>query len=250
MLGHGLTGSESAGDGSRTALGDGEHGIDDSLSGHQRNRCRKAVVCGSGHTDGPVLGHTQFLCAAVGKLQGDQCFVNGIVAVRNDADYVSFYIRGHHALVYDGPGLRYQCNDLTGSQMIADRSDDVCMPFFCAVQGIHADTAGNERPAGICDLFQGTLDPVKNIVQDAWGQGHGHGASGRNDLVAGTKSGSFLIYLNGGHVLIQCNDLADKLFFSDVYHFLHMEACIALQIDDGAVDTVDDSDIIQFRHLL
>ena len=32
MLGHGLSGSESAGDGGSTALGDGEHGIQDTLS--------------------------------------------------------------------------------------------------------------------------------------------------------------------------------------------------------------------------
>ena len=58
MLCHCLSGSESTWDGSSTALCNREHGIDDTLSGNKRNRCRETMMSRSWSTDRPVLSHS------------------------------------------------------------------------------------------------------------------------------------------------------------------------------------------------
>ena len=51
----------------KTSLCDRKHRIDDTLSGHKRNRRRKSVMCRAGHTDRPPLCHSQLLFTAIRK---------------------------------------------------------------------------------------------------------------------------------------------------------------------------------------
>ena len=55
VLGHGLTCTESAGNGRRAALGDREERIQDTLTGQQRLARRETALCGTRNPDRPFL---------------------------------------------------------------------------------------------------------------------------------------------------------------------------------------------------
>ena len=141
MLGHCLSGSESAWDGSSTALCDREHGINDTLSGNKWNGCRETVMRRSWCTDRPVLGHCQLFLLSVRKLQSNQRFINRVFTVCDSDKNRSFYFRRNHTFMSDRMCFRNFCDNITGVEIIPLLYSDMCLPFFCAVQRINTDTA-------------------------------------------------------------------------------------------------------------
>ena len=71
-------------------------------------------------------------------------------------------------------------------------------PFLFGVKGIYADTTGDIFAGRFCNLFQRTLDTVKNIVDDARSKENGNGIAGAGNSLARTESGGLLKNLNGG----------------------------------------------------
>ena len=64
---------------------------------------------------------------------------------------------------------------------------------------------------------------------------------------------SLLINLNGSTLGGQADYLTYQVFFADIDHFIHGKSGIALQIDNGAVDSVDNTGLshepVSYTHL-
>jgi len=84
MLGHGLAGSEAAGDGRRAAAGDGEKRVDDPLAGNERNERFLSRFAGARSAHRPVGGELSFVGARV-RIDQIDGFFNRVRPGRGDA---------------------------------------------------------------------------------------------------------------------------------------------------------------------
>ena len=114
----------------------------------------------------------------------------------------------------------------------------MCVPFLFCVKGIDADTSGNIFAGGFGNLFQRTLDTVKDVVDDSRSKKYGDGISGTCNDISWFQTCSFLENLYSGHAFFQADDLTYQMFRTDINHFGNFKSAVALQINDGAVDTV------------
>ena len=175
MLGHGLSGSESAGDRRCSALRNGEHGIQDPLPCDQRYAGRISLAHRSWHTDGPVLGHGKLPPGPVSQLDGHNGILDGILAIRHGLHYRSLHIGRNHAFVHNGRSLRNLRDDGPAAHQVSRLHGYMGIPQLLAVQRIYADTPGDKRAAAFRDPLQGALDPVEDIIQDSRRQRHRDG---------------------------------------------------------------------------
>ena len=164
MLCHGLSGSESAGNGGSSAFGDWEHGINDTLSGDKRNGSRETVACWPCSTDRPALCHRQSFLFPVGKLQCDERFFDRIVSVSCNLNDRSFQVRRNHTFMRDRVSFGYFCENISAVEIVSHRNGDVGGPFFLSIQRVHGNTAGDKCSPGFCDPLQRAFDSVKNVV--------------------------------------------------------------------------------------
>ena len=202
MLGHGLSRSESAGNGSRASLGDGEQGIQDTLSRHQRPGSRKTLHHRTGHTDGPLLDHGQRGNRFIGLEYRHQRFSDGIAAVGNHRFHGSGDAGRHHDLMHDGRGLLHLGDDGSAVYLLSRLHAELCLPLFLHIQGVHGKTAVDVGPGFFRDLRQGALDAVKNICDDAGSQGYRKGRSRRVNGFAGLQAGGLFKNLDRGHFTV------------------------------------------------
>ena len=152
MLCHCLSGSETAGNGSRTSLCQREHGIQDTLSRNQRAGSRKTLGSGPWHTDGPLLGHGQLLLRTVHQLNFYKHIIDRIRSVWNHVNDIALHVRRNHDLVYDRSCLRHLCNDGSRHQPFALFHCNMCIPFFGSIQRVHTDAPADGVTAVLCDL--------------------------------------------------------------------------------------------------
>ena len=141
----------------------------------------------------------------------------------------------------DRRGFLSFCNDRARSDYVSFFYCDMCMPFFLSVKGIYTDTTGNIFAGGFCNLLQRTLDTVEDIVDDTRSEKNGDGITGTGNCFARAKSCGFFEYLNGGHAFFQTNDFTDQIFFSYVDHFGNLKSGIAFQVNDRAVDAINNT---------
>ena len=78
-------------------------------------------------------------------------------------------------------------------------------------------------------------------MQDSGSQIHGNRVAGGFYDLARLDAGGLLEYLNGGSVFIQTNDLAYQLFLAYVDHLSHLKACVAFDVYNRAVDSIDNA---------
>ena len=150
-------------------------------------------------------------------------------------------VRRYHGFVKDGVCFLSFCNDGAGTDYVTLFYCDVCVPFFFCIKGIDTDTSGNIFAGGFCNLFQRALDTVKDVVDDSGSQKYGDGISGTCNCISWFQSCSFLENLHSGHAFFQTDDLTYQMFRTYINHFGNFKSAVALQINDGAVDTVDNT---------
>ena len=112
------------------------------------------------------------------------------------------------------------------------------------------DTAVDIGTAGLCDLAQWSLNSVEDICQDARGKGDRHWSSGSGYDLARADTGRLLVNLNDRVIGFQTDDLADEVVLADIDHLIHCEARISFQMDDRAVDSVNNTCFTHLRCLL
>ena len=164
MLCHGLSGSESARNGSSASFGDWKHGINDTLSGDQWNGGRETMACRAGSADWPALCHWKLFLISAGKFQCDQRLFNCVISVLHDLNYGSFQIRRNHTFMRDRVSFGYFCENISAVEIVSHRNGDVGGPFFLFIQRVNGNTAGDKRSPGFCDPLQRAFDSVKNVV--------------------------------------------------------------------------------------
>ena len=215
MLHDGLAAAERAGDGCRAALGDGEHGVDDALSGVQRTAGGEFAGVRALDTHRPALDHIQLDLAAVAERQAGDLFLDGEFAAADPLHGALLDRRGDHDLVEDGGRLLHGAEHVAGDELIAllRRRDEV--PDLLAVERRNAHAAGDRLAGEIADLRQGTLDAVIDIFEHAGPELHAQRHTGRHDLGAGAKAGGLFVDLNGGAASGHIQYLADQVLFAD-----------------------------------
>ena len=78
-------------------------------------------------------------------------------------------------------------------------------------------------------------------MDDSGSQKHGDGISGTCNCIARLQSCGFLEDLYSCHAFFQANDLTYQMFRTYINHLGDFKSVVALQINDGAVDTVDNT---------
>ena len=227
MLCHGFSCTETAWDGSCTALCDREQSIQDTLSGYKRNACRKTLVSRSWDTNRPFLCQGNILFASVSKADCYDGFKDIVSSVRYCLDNCgSSHIWRNHGFMKDRRGFLGLCNNGTRSYHITLFYGYVYIPFFLSVKRINTYTSGNIFTGGFCNFLQRTLDTIENIMNNTRPQKHGDRISCTGNSFAWLKSCSFLEYLYSGHAFFQANDLTYQMLRSYIDHFGNFKAWI------------------------
>ena len=78
-------------------------------------------------------------------------------------------------------------------------------------------------------------------MDDSRSQKYRNGISGSCNCIAWFQSCSLLENLYGGHAFLQADDLTYQMFRTYIDHLGNLKSAVALQINDGAVDTVDNT---------
>ena len=99
MLGHGLSCTETAGNGSCTALCNGENGINDTLTCDKGAVDRQSLCKGSGLLDGPLLAEGKLMLIALSVLHTKDNIIQMIFSVGSSICYLARNIGSHHAAV-------------------------------------------------------------------------------------------------------------------------------------------------------
>ena len=102
VLCHGLSGSKTTRNGSRTAFGNREQSVKDTLSCDKRNACRVAQMRRTRNTDRPFLSQCKLFSGSVIQLYCDNWFQNGVITVRSCLDNSSLCdTRRNHGFMED-----------------------------------------------------------------------------------------------------------------------------------------------------
>ena len=242
MLCHGLSCTKSARNSGSTAFGDGEKCVKDTLACNKRNTCRETQLCRSWNTDRPFLCKRQIFCGSVRQFNGYNRFQNVVLSIRSCFDDSSVLDRRrNHGFMKNGGCFLCLGNDRTGTHNIPLLNCNMSVPFFLCIQRIYTDTSGNIFSGGFCNFLQRTLDSVKNVVDDSRSQKNRDGVACSCNGFPRTKPCGFLKNLDGGHSLFQANDLSYQVVLSYIDHLGDFESGIAFQINNRAVDTVDNT---------
>ena len=117
---------------------------------------------------------------------------------------------------------------------------DSNFPLTLGIQRGYGTAAGNECTALLFNCFQGALNTVKDVVQDARTKRDIHWAARSYYGFSWAKACSLFIYLNRGKSAGDTDDFTDQPFLPDIHHLHHGERLRGLDRDDWAVDTVYD----------
>ena len=221
MLHDGLTGAEGAGDGCRTALGDGEHGVNNSLAGAEGHLGGELLDVGATHTDGPLLHHGQFLLLALVGVDDGDGLQDGVGAGLDVSDGAGDAM-GNHDLVDGGGSLLDGADDVTAGDGVAHLGGGDEVPLLLSVQRRNLDASGDGGAGDLHDLLQGTLDTVVNIFKQAGAKLNGQRGAGGDHFRAGADAGGLLIDLDRRGVTVHVQNLADQVLFADSNHVCHV----------------------------
>ena len=127
-----------------------------------------------------------------------QRIADRILAILHNIQHIPLLVRRNHHLMQDSRSLRHLRNDSAPVNPVTLLYGHVGLPFLFRIQGTDIHTAADVGTAGLCDLAQRPLDTIKNIGQNARGQGNGYRCSGSRHKLARPDSGRLLIYLDNG----------------------------------------------------
>ena len=243
MLCHCFSSTETARNCCCTAFCNGEKGIQDTLSGYQRNACRETFVGWSWNTNRPFLSKGDLFLAAVRKTNSYDRLQNGISSIRNSLNNLSLSsnCRRNHGFVKNGSCLLCLSNNSSCAYHISNLNGYVYIPFLGSVKGINADTTGNIFTGGLGNLLQRTLDTIENIVDDSRSKKNGNGIACSYYCISWLQSCCLLENLYSGHALFQADNLSYQFLRSNINHLGNLESGITFQINNRTVNAVDNT---------
>lgn len=113
------------------------------------------------------------------------------------------------------------------------------LPQLVGVDGGHRHAPVDKIAGQLLDGLQGPLDTVEDVVENAGTQRGAQRAARGVHRFPDLQAGGVFIYLDGGRLGGDADDLAHQLFLAHQHHFHHGQAGIAQHCDDGAVDAKD-----------
>jgi hypothetical protein len=251
----GLAATEGTGDGASATLAGGEEGVEDALAGKHRTDTGELVAGGAGLTHWPILLHGHVVGGSVGQRDLGDRVGHDVGAAGDDGRQSAGDVRGNHdTVVLEKLGLVDLADHIAADDVVADTDGGGGeLPTLVAVKAGDFDTAGDvDVGAELVNVLEGTLDTVKNSVQNTGAEFEGEGLAGLDNGIANGHTcyffqierkfsfeiGKFasklkfervnlkhtrgvLVNLDGGGVLFQANDLAYKAFLTDTDNFVH-----------------------------
>ena len=240
MLDDGLSGAEGAGHGGGTALGDGEQGVDDPLTGLEGGDGVVFALIGAAHADGPFLDHGEFFDLALIGLNFCDDLVHNVVAGFDGPLHGAGDAVGDHDFVEDDFSFGHSAQHVAAGNLVAFLGDRGVGPFFLTGEGGDFDAAGQVVGVGLLnDFLQRALDAVVNIFDDAGAELDAQRRAGSFHLSAGAQAGGLLIDLNGGPVAGHRKDFTDQPLIAHADGVLHIRIAHAVG-DDQRAGNLDD----------
>ena len=220
-------------------LGDGEKGIDDPLSGDQRGVGVQPFSHWAGRADRPLLAERQRMDYPFIVSQSYHCVADRIFSVRFHLVHYPGKGGRDHAAVLDDRRLLAGGVYRTRLQAVARLDGDAYIPLPFFIQGGDVDAAADKVARLLLDRLERPFDPVEYIVQDPGAQGGAKRPARADHRFPRAEPGGVLIYLDGGFLVVDADDLADQLVVSDQHHLHHRKAGVPEQGNDRAVDSVN-----------
>ena len=141
----------------------------------------------------------------------------------------------------DRRGLRNFCDNGSSVDLHTRGNSHVHIPEFFCIQRVYLHTSGYIFAGLFGDYREGSLNTVKNIVQDSRSKGNRDRVPRSGDSLSGLQAAGLLKDLDGSGIFFQRDDLSHQMLLSYMNHFGHLEPCISFQIDDRAVDAVNNT---------
>ena len=233
MLDHGLTRAEGTGHAGGTALGDGEQGVDGTLTRNHGLGGGELLLVGTGHADRPLLGEHDVLDGAVLQLELTDAVGNAEVTGIQLHDLALLTGRAHD-LMGDDLGLLHRTVHVACGDGVTVAQSRLEVPELVAVQGGLVDALDDVGAILLPHGLQGTLDTVVNGGQETGTQLHRQGGARRHHLIAAAQAGGLLVDLDGGAVAVHLDDLADQAGLTHAHYVEHIGVPHPLGDDQGA----------------
>ena len=132
-------------------------------------------------------------------------------------------------------------DDRAAAHLVPNLYGHMNRPFFLFIQRGHAHTTSNVDTGRFRNTVQRALDTIENIMKDTGAKRNRDRIASRRNRLTGMQTTSLLEDLNRCALLIQTDNLAHQLLIADIYHLGHLEAGVALQVDNRTVHTVDNT---------
>ena len=133
-----------------------------------------------------------------------------------DLGHTSTHTKRYHDAVFHHIGLLNGTNDVS-----CDYLSSFCYTWFEGPFGVTIEIGNlhptNQKIAGgdFLETFQGALDPVKHLRDQAWSQFNRKGGSGCYHWFSWTNSRRFFVYLDRGFVTPHLNNFANQTKIAD-----------------------------------
>eukprot|EP00754_Rhynchopus_humris_P024968 Rhum_TRINITY_DN14924_c11_g1::Rhum_TRINITY_DN14924_c11_g1_i2::g.129085::m.129085 len=234
-------------EGSRHGAGSALHGreqrVQHTLARLQRRLGTQLAVGGDGTrlTNGPLLDHGKLpLRSVLVQLHLQNVVLVGVLAGRrNLRDLAAEADVAGRGREHDGVGRdQVVLTDHAVHVAVADHGAHLHRggegELLLVVQRRHVETLRDEHVSDHArDGLQRTLDTVEDLTEDAGSQLERQGLARTHNLVADRQTGSLLVHLDGGGVLLQTDDLTDQLGGAHLHKLVHGSAKHALTDHDG-----------------
>ena len=246
MLGHGFSGTKSAGNGGGASLCYGEHGVYNSLARNKRNFASVAPLNRPRHANGPFLAKGKVMHVTLFVLNFCNNVVNFIFAVGRNKNNLTRKRRGKHNFMNNRGGFGTFGVNIAARKLVSDRNFHAYRPSLLLVEGANRASSADKSAGVLLQNGQRAFNSVENIAYNTGAEGDRHGVTGRINRLAAFKPRRNLINLNNGAAFAYFNNLAYKLFLADKHHFLHKKVACVFNRYNRTVYAVNN--IVVFSH--
>lgn len=239
-----LATTKSAGNTDSATLNTGEKRVQDSLADDKRRVRTELVVDRSGYTDRPLVHHAELGLLSI-KLDLENLLINGVAAsLGNPGDGTACSGGKKNFVLVEKRVLPDDTEDITASDVVADLVlGRLEIPLLGSVKGWNIDTTRNVDAVGdVGDTLQRALNTVVDGFHETRAKFNGQRLASSSDRITdgdtsytthqrySSISGytiiltSLLVYLDGGLVSRDANNLTNQLVMSDFDLLLSVRA--------------------------
>jgi len=235
VLRHGFPRAEAAGNGGRSAAGNGKKRVDDPLPRDERHAGLLPAAARARPAHRPVGGKPPGKGSRF-RLHAEDLVFQRVGSGGNKLRQFSGHTRRHKHPVHDQRAFPdfSQKRSLAGSA--AGLRQRLKFPFFLHVQRRKLDAFADVAAARFGNADQRALNAVVDAGDQARPEQNGKRPPVRDHLVPRLESGVVLVHLDDGNLAGQTDHFADQAVGADFGDVEHLDAAQPLGPDDRAVD--------------